>query len=231
MQQVDTTQPYELIYSLCEHPYLGYLIEPHVVQLNPNGGYSLTHRRIFSHTAVDYAHILDETDQKLIKLLEEVEQTNIIKRYYKKQVRPTDFFSKVFDKKFYEYVRPKIERRLLQALEMIGDKPLFLMSKDGYAAEQQIVIAPKAASILFHFRRNEEETRYFPTIKYDGQRIEFMYKDAQVVVNQQAWLLLENVLYHFDQPLEGKKLSPFLQKRYIAVARATERKYFETFVR
>src|SRR5690606_37920807 len=48
--------------------------------------------------------------------------------------------------------------------------------------------------------------------------------------NQQAWLLLENVLYHFDQPLEGKKLSPFLQKRYIAVARATERKYFETFV-
>src|SRR5690606_12152701 len=51
------------------------------------------------------------------------------------------------------------------------------------------------------------------------------------VINQQAWLLLENVLYHFDQPLEGKKLSPFLQKRYIAVARATERKYFETFVR
>lgn len=58
-----------------------------------------------------------------------------------------------------------------------------------------------------------------------------MYKDAQVIVNQQAWLLLENVLYHFDQPLEGKKLSPFLQKRYISVARATERKYFETFVR
>src|SRR5690606_32969473 len=51
------------------------------------------------------------------------------------------------------------------------------------------------------------------------------------VVNQQAWLLLENMLYHFDQPLEGKKLSPFLQKRYIAVGRATERKYFEAFVR
>jgi len=108
---------------------------------------------------------------------------------------------------------------------------LFLMSKDGYAAGQRIEIAPEPASVLFHFRRNGEETRYFPTIKYGGQRIEFMYKDAQVIVNQQAWLLLEHVLYHFDQPLEGKKLSPFLQKRYIAVARATERKYFETFVR
>ena len=231
MQQVDTTQAHELIYSLCEHPYLGFLIEPHVVQLNPNGGYSLTHRRVFSHTAVDYAPILDDADYKLIKLLEEVEQTNVIKRYHKKPIRPIDFFAKFFDNKFLEYIRPKIETRLLQVLDLLGDKPLFLMSKDGYAADQRIIIAPQPASVLFHFRRNDEETRYFPTIKYNGQRIEFMYKDAQVVINQQAWLLLENVLYRFDQPLEGKKLSPFLQRRYIAVARATEHKYFETFVR
>ncbi|MFC3198395.1 DEAD/DEAH box helicase [Parapedobacter deserti] len=231
MQQIDTTQPYELVYSLCEHPYLGYLIEPHIVQLTPNGGHSLTHRRIFSHTATEYDAVLDDTDRKLIKLLDEIEQTHIIKRYHKKPVRPVDFFSKTFDKKFFEYIRPKIEHRLLQALELLQDKPLYLMSKDGYAAEQRLEIAPKPASVLFHFRRDEEETRYFPTIKYDGQRIEFMYKGAQVIVNQQAWLLLDNVLYHFDQPLEGKKLSPFLQKRYIAVARATERKYFETFVR
>lgn len=231
MKHIDTSQPYKLVYSICEHPYLGCLIEPHVVQLNPNGGYSLTHRRVFSNTSKDYARVLDDTDHQLIKLLEEVEQTNVIKRYYKKPIRPLDFFAKIFDQKLYEYLRPKIERRLLQALELLRDKPLFVMGKDGYAAEQQIEIAPKPASILFHFRRNSEETRYFPTIKYDGQRIEFMYRDAHVIINQQAWLLLDDVLYHFDQPLEGKKLSPFLQKRYISVARATERKYFETFVR
>jgi len=230
MQQIETSQPYELVYSLCEHPYLGYLIEPHIVQLNPNGGHSMTHRRIFSNTSKDYAAVLDEVDHKLIKLLEEVEQTNIIKRYHKKAIRPVDFFTKIFDKKLFDYIRPNIEKRLLQALELIGDKPLFLMGKDGYAAEQRIEIAPEPASVLFHFRRNHEETRYFPTIKYQGHRIEFMFRDAQVVINQQAWLLLDNILYHFDQPLEGKKLSPFLQKRYIAVSRATERKYFETFV-
>ncbi len=231
MQRVDSTQPYELVYALCEHPYLGYLIEPHIVQLNPNGGYSLTHRRLFSHTAGEYARVLDEVDHRLIQLLEEIEQTNIIKRYHKKAVRPVDFFSKTFDAKFFDHIRPKIERRLLQALELLKHKSLFLMSKDGYAADQRIEIAPSPASVLFHFRRSDEETRYFPTIKYDDQRIEFMYRDAQVVINQQAWLLLDNVLYHFDQPLEGKKLSPFLQKRYISVARSTERKYFETFVR
>ena len=230
MQQVDTSQPFELVYALCEHPYLGYLIEPHVVQLNPNGGYSLTHRRIFSNTSKDYARVLDDTDHKLIKLLEEIEQTSIIKRYYKKPIRPADFFAKAFNKEFFEFVRPKIEQRLLRALEWLANKPLFLMGKDGYAAEQRLEIAPEPASVLFHFRRTNEETRYFPTVKYGGKRIEFMYKDAQIIINQQAWMLLGNVLYHFDQPLEGKKLSPFLQKRYITVPRNTEHKYFETFV-
>src|SRR5690606_24143224 len=85
-------------------------------------------------------------------------------------------------------------------------------------------------SILFHFRRNENETRYFPTLKFKGNRLEFMYKGAEVIINQQAWLLLEDTLFYFDAPLEGKKLTPFLHKRYISVSRNTERKYFETFV-
>lgn len=231
MQQVEKTPSYKLVYSLCQHPYLGYLIEPHMVQLNPNGDYSMTHKRIFSNTVDDYTLQLDDSDRKLIKLLEEVEQNNIIKRYHKKPVRVVDFFGRFFDEKLYNYIRPNIEKRLLQALDLLRDKPLYLMSKDGYPVEQKLRIAPLQASVLFHFRRNAEETRYFPTVKYDGQRIEFMYRGAQVIINEQAWLLLDHVLYHFDQPLEGKKLSPFLQKRYIAVSRATERKYFESFVK
>ncbi|SUI97796.1 Uncharacterised protein [Sphingobacterium spiritivorum] len=230
MQQTKDNLSYKLVYSLGEHPYLGYLIEPHIVFLNANGSYSLKYKRVFSNTVDEFADKLDETDYKLIKLLDETEQTHVIKRYHKKAVRPIDFFAKIFDKKLYDYIRPKLDNKLLKVLDLIGDKPLFLMSKDGYPAEQQLHIAPLPASVLFHFRRSEEETRYFPTIKYDDNRIEFMFKDAQVVINEQAWLLLGNTLYHFDQAVEGKKLSPFLNKRYISVPRGTEKKYFETFV-
>lgn len=230
MQKTKDKLAYKLVYSLGEHPYLGYLIEPHIVFLNANGSYSLKYKRVFSNTSDEFEDALDDTDHKLIKLLDETEQTHVIKRYHKKAVRPVDFFTKIFDKKFYDYIRPKLDNKMLKALELIGERPLFLMSKDGYPAEQPIHIAPYTASVLFHFRRNEEETRYFPTIKYEDNRIEFMFKDAQVVINEQAWLLLGDTLYHFDQPVEGKKLSPFLNKRYISVARPTERKYFETFV-
>ncbi|MBE8721752.1 DEAD/DEAH box helicase [Sphingobacterium pedocola] len=231
MQKIDNSVPYRLIYSLGEHPYLGYLIEPHIVQLNSNGSDSLSYKRVFTNTVDEFKSALDEEDYKIIKLLDEIEQTHVIKRFHKKAIRPMDYFSKIFDQKIHHYIRPKLDQKMLKALELIGDKPLFLMSKkDGYPANQALKIADRPTSILFHFRRSEEETRYFPTLKYNGYRMEFMFKNAEVIINQQAWLLLENTLYYFDQPLEGKKLSPFLNKRYIAVGRTTEKKYFETFV-
>src|SRR5690606_29679685 len=210
MQQVDSKLPFKLVYSLWEHPHLGFLIEPHIVQPNHNGQYSLSYKRIFTNTIGDFASALDYTDYYLIKQLDEIKQTSIIKRYHKKAIRPVDFFGKVFDQKIYDYIRPKIDQKILMVLEKIGDKPLFLMSKDGYPADQELHIADEPTSVLFHFRRNEIETRYFPTLKYKGNRLDFMYKGAQVIVNKQAWLLVENTLYHFDQAIDGKKLSPFL---------------------
>lgn len=230
MKQIDNSLSYRLVYSLGKHPYLGFLIEPHIVHLNQNGSYSLSYKRVFSNTVGEFSNCLDETDEKLIKLCDEMEQTQIIKRFHKKAIRPMDYFSKIFDQQVYDFIRPKIEQKMLTILQLIGDKPLFLMSKDGYPAEQELKIAPKTTSILFHFRRNETETRYFPTLKYDGHRMEFMFKNAEVIINQQAWLLLENTLYHFDEELEGKKLTPFLQKRFISIPRATEKRYFDTFV-
>lgn len=231
MLRVDSSKTCKVVYSLCKHEYLGYVIEPHVVQLNPQGDFSFTYQRIFTHTAEEFNACLSEIDYKLIKILDDIEQDSIIKKYYKKLIRPTEFFAKVFDDKFYESVRPKIEKKLAEALELLKVKDeLYIMDKDGWPVERKIELATEPASILFHFRKNETETRYFPTIKYQNLRIEFMFKDAQIVSNKPAWLLLNDVLYFFDQDIEGKKLQPFLNKRYIAIPKATEATYFEKFV-
>ncbi|AOM76762.1 DEAD/DEAH box helicase [Pedobacter steynii] len=231
MLRVDSSKPCKIVYSLCKHEFFGYLIEPHIVQLNPQGDFSLTYQRIFSHTANEFARHLTEKDLKLIKILDETEQDFIIKKYHKKPIRPVEFFSKFFNEKFYESVRPKIEKKLSEVLELIKvDGELYLMDSDGWPAERKIEIASEPATVLFHFRRNAMETRYFPTIKYQGMRIDFMFKEAQVVSNQPAWLLLNDMLYFFEQDIEGKKLMPFLNKRYITIPKATEGAYFEKFV-
>ncbi|RZJ98941.1 MAG: ATP-dependent helicase, partial [Flavobacterium sp.] len=133
--------------------------------------------------------------------------------------------------KFYENVRPKIEKRLSEVLEILKiDTSLYLMDNDGWPAERKIEFATAPATVLFHFRRGDLETRYFPTIKYQGLRIDFMFKEAQVVSNQPAWLLLNDMIYFFEQAIEGKKLQPFLNKRYITIPKSTEETYFEKFV-
>lgn len=231
MLRVDSSKPCKIVYSLCKHEFFGYLIEPHIVQLNPQGDFSLTYQRIFSHTASEFAAHLTEKDFKLIKILDETEQDFIIKKYHKKPIRPVEFFSKFFNDKFYENVRPKIEKKLAEALELIKkDGALYQMDSDGWPAERKIELAAEPATVLFHFRRNAMETRYFPTIKYQGMRIDFMFQEAQVVSNQPAWLLLNDVLYFFEQDIEGKKLMPFLNKRYITIPKSTEGAYFEKFV-
>jgi len=230
MLRVDSTKPCQIIYAIARHEYLGFVIEPHIVQLNPNGEFSLTHQRLFSNTAKEFVHCIDDTDLKLIKILEEIEQGNIIKKFHKKLIRPFEFFTKIFDEKLFEVIRPKMEKRMADALGLLGDKPIYLMSKEGYPAERKLQIATEAATVLFHFRRDDTEIRYFPTIKYQGMRIEFMFKSAEIICNYPAWMLLDDTLYYFDKEVEGKKLLPFLNRRYISIARASEKPYFEKFV-
>ena len=230
MLRVATDKPFKLVYSLAKHDYFGFLVEPHIVQLNPDGGLSLTHQRIFSHTAEEFSHCIDATDTKLIKHCEEIEQDYVIKKFFKKTVRATEFFAKIWDDKSYDFVRPKIEKKLAEILKLLRGKEIFVMSKEGWPVEKQIQFAEKPSTVLFHFRRSETETRYFPTIKYLDNRIDFMFKDAQVITNKPAYLLLEDTLYDFEQDLEGKKLQPFLNKRFISIPKSSEATYFEKFV-
>ncbi len=230
MLRVDSKKPFQLVYSLARHDFLGFLIEPHIVQLNLNGNFSLTHQRIFSNTADEFKHGIGAEDFKIIKILDELEQNAIIKKYYKKNIRPLEFFTKSWDDKMFEALRPKLEKKLAEALFMLKDRELFFMGKEGWPVEKKVHLAEEPATVLFHFRRNETETRYFPTIKYQGLRIEFMFKDAQVIANKPALLLVENSLYYFEQDLEGKKLQPFLNKRYISIPKSSEKTYFEKFV-
>jgi len=230
MLRVDSSKPCQLIYAFARHEYLSWIIEPHIVQLNPNGEFSLTHQRLFTNTAQEFSNCIDDTDLKLIKLLEDIEQGHIIKKYHKKPVRPYEFFSKVFNDQLYEVIRPKIEKKMAEALSLMGDKQIFLMSKEGYPAGKRLHIATEAATVLFHFKRDDSEIRYYPTIKYQGMRIEFMFKGAEIVCNHPGWLMLDDTLYYFDKDVEGKKLLPFLNKRFIAIPRSAEQSYFEKFV-
>jgi superfamily II DNA or RNA helicase len=190
----------------------------------------LTHQRLFSNTALEFARFLDEEDLENLKILDRSDQEFLIREFSQKPIRPSVFFKEKFNEKVYSVFRPRLDKILDEILPKLKNKPLFEMGKDGNPTFRPLEIAEKPATILFHFRRNEVGTRYFPTIKYLDSRIEFMFKEAEVICGFPAWMSLNGRLYNFDGGLDGKKLTPFLNKRYIEIPRSSEREYFRKFV-
>ena len=233
--KVSTAEPFQIIYSLLEHEYLGYLFEAFVVQLDQNGKLTLKHQNISSKNAEEFSSRLDKNDFKLIKLIDEIQQDAVIKKFYNKKVTPNEFFFKVYDKDkgdslLREAIASYLENRKAEILPLLHDKMMFEMGNDGEPTWKQIHITPAKASILFHFMRNEDNTHYFPTIKYSGEKVEFQYKSAIIVCNQPAWLLVGDKVYHFEKDIDGNKLKPFLNKKFIIIPKKMEETYYEKFV-
>lgn len=233
--KVSTTQPFQLVYSLFEHQYLGYLFDSYVVQRNSKGELTYQHQNISSQNAREFGRGMNDVDYELIELVDAIQQETIVKKFYNKKIKTNDFFLKVYDpekgdKALQESIASYIKVRQAKILSLLGGKMVFEMGRDGEPTWKQLEIASEPATVLFHFRRNEENTHYFPTIKYKGQKLDFQYKNAIVVCNEPAWLLLGKTLHHFANGIDGKKIKPFLNKKFILIPRKVEDTYYRKFV-
>jgi len=234
--KVSPERPFKVLYSLFNHEYLGYLFESFAVQLNERQEFTFEHQNISYKNAREFSKDLDEQDYELIQLMDSMQQEVIIKKFHKKRVKPHEFFFKVYlgdsekNQALKEEIAAYLEDIRAQILPLLRGKRLFEMSKDGEPVGQKIEVLPKKATVLFHFRRNEDNTHYFPTIKYDNEKVDFQYKHAYIICNQPAWIVLENRLYTFEKEVDGNKLQPFLNKKFIAIPRKVEDSYYRKFV-
>jgi hypothetical protein len=232
---VTNTHPFELIYTLLvNHKHLGCVLQPHVVQKNSLGNFTLTHQRIFAKTAEYYSKNISIEDLEIISLLDELDEQYIFKMFFhdhKKKIKAADFFEKPAYKDIIDNeVKPYIEDKMNEVLQKLKGRTIYKMGNDNNPTSQSIEVSEDNASVLFHFRRNNEGTNYFPTIKHGGKKVEFMYKGAHIICNKPAWMLLENNLFTFEKNVDGKKLIAFLNKRFIQIPKAGEENYFNKFV-
>jgi hypothetical protein len=233
--KVSTAEPFQIVYSLFEHEFLGHLFAAYVVQLGPRGQLTLQHQTVSGKNAHEFAASLDATDFELVELCDQIQQEAVVKEFWPRKIATAEFFLKTYhpekgDKPMQEAIAKHVQARMAGLLARLSGKRVFIMGRDGEPTWREIGLAPAKASILFHFRRNEEGTHYFPTIQYQGQKLDFQYKDAVLVCLQPAWLLLNDLLYSFRTEVDGRKLLPFLKKKFIVVPRQVEESYFQKFV-
>jgi SNF2 family DNA or RNA helicase len=234
--KVAANESFRIVYSILNHEYLGYLFEAFVVQLDSKGGLSFLHQSVSSKNVDEFRHGLNDTDIRLVKLIDALQQDVVVKKFSTKRISPVDFFLKLYDpqrgdKVLQEAITGYICNVKTQIMPLLLEqKRLFIMGNDGNPTWQEVEVLPEKATVLFHFMRNTDNTHYFPTIKYQGQKVDFQYKNAFVIADDPAWMVLENKLYHFAKDMDGKKLKPFLNKKFIVIPKNIEEDYYRKFV-
>ncbi len=234
---VSANKPFQLVYALFQHQYLGFLFESFVIQLNEDRKMTLQYQNISAQNASEFATGMAERDYKIIGLMDSIQPTVIANRFSTKKMKPDDFFLKVYDtdtgdKKLQETIHQYIEAKRAKILPQLRGKLLFVMERDGNPAGRRLIVEPEPASLLFHFRRNHESTLYFPTMKHHGEKVEFQNKSmsSMLICTEPAWLMVNNKIYTFEGEISGGKLRPFLRKKNIIISKKIEDTYFRKFV-
>ncbi|WP_421874172.1 DEAD/DEAH box helicase [Marinoscillum sp.] len=236
--KVSPDQPFQIVYSLFEHEYLGFLFESFVIQLNEKGNLTFSHQNISAQNADEFDSGLDANDYELIKTMDQMQQKAVFNHFHKKKLKMDEFFLKVFDKKneneadkiLRDEIDRYLERRRSKVLSLMAGKQLYEMGKDGEPAWKQIHISDEKASILFHFRRNEDNTHYFPTIKLKEEKVHFYQNNSLLLCKEPAWLVVNDTLFTFEKEVNGKKIKPFFNKKFILIPKNVEETYYKKFV-
>ncbi len=233
--KVSAAQPFQIIYSLYQHEYLGYVFESFIVHLDEKGKLTYQHQSISSKNAREFAKGLDARDFDLIELMDSMGQDAVLKHFSKKVMKPDEFFSKVYHKQkgdelLQEQIEAYMEKRRSSILEKMKGKMLFEMGNDGEPTWRKLEVSEERASIQFHFMRNEDSTNYYPTITYKGKRVEIPDPAAYLICRHPAWMVFNGKLYGFEKFVDGKKLQPFLSKKHVVIPKNLEETYYNRFV-
>ncbi|WP_439585403.1 DEAD/DEAH box helicase [Dyadobacter bucti] len=233
--KVSPSDPFKIVYSILNHEYLGYIFESFVVQLNSQGDFSYQIQNISSKNIKEFRSALDVKDFELVGLIDDIQQDAVLRKFNPKKLNAVDFFLKVYDpqkgdKVIQETIAGYLENCKSRILERLVGKDLFIMGSDGNPLWKPVTWETEKATIRFHFIRNEDNTHYFPTIRHKFQKLDFQYKNAFLICEEPAWLMVESHLYHFEGVVDGKKIKPFLAKKFIAIPGQVEEQYYQRFV-
>ncbi len=218
-----------LVFSIYEHQYLGVLIGSYLIAKDFRGQLTLDYRGVSKSNMHEFPNEIYPEDFKIIELLDDIEQHAIIKKYHKKPIQASEYFTKHYTEKVHEIVRNYIENKLVKALYLMKNSHIFIMDKDGYPGGKLINYPEEPAKILFQLKRYPVETRYYPTIRYKDTIVRFNNPQSAILVNSPLWLLTQDGLYNFSLPIEGVKLKPFFTKTFINVPKTSEEVFYRKF--
>jgi superfamily II DNA or RNA helicase len=223
----------KLVFAVQFHDYLDVIIVPYLVRVNENDEFTLSSKRINSHTLEDYPEHAGSMEREVVKILDECGDDLLMKRFSKTAKSAAEFFEKLTESRLKTLVIPFVQKRTDKILRIFQkmEVPLYFkgFKKDPVRAVP-IPIQKGEASAVFNFRRLSGESRYHINLKHAGEEIFLKGGGSYVLVNNPGWIMSGSKIYLLEPGIDGNKIRPFIKKDLVRIPASAEEKYFRGFV-
>jgi superfamily II DNA or RNA helicase len=175
---------------------------------------------------------LSPMQREVLRLIDEYSDRKLHKLFSRKNT--VKQFQDSVDPEFIrDHIRPYIEKRLYQILELARDNRISVFVKDKSSRnifpEDFMRIEKNPASPVFSFLF-DGLLSYSLYLIHGEMRLILKDTPLEIVSNSPNVILLGNVLYFVDD-IDGKKLKPFLSREKVLIPEGFEEKYFASFIR
>lgn len=225
------SEKFRVVFSLVNQPMFGWLVECYAIKEGESGNLMLSSQKVRAGTADDFG--LNEKQKTLVSWLEDIDKKAIIKRFnkLKRLVHPDEFFKKQYTPELKKLIREFVESRVIKTLELLEGEEIYLCSEDMLNPAHRKLSYPKEKSgVMFHLFKNEDGMQYFANIRYDDSTVSYRQNDSIILTEQPVWMVVENQLIQLEDSIESKKVSPFIDKKFISIPLASEKLYLEKFI-
>lgn len=218
-----------LIITLTQHPVLGVLLTPYTAEDLPDGTIKLLeHGGHLSSPAK-----LTDAEQKAIKIATAYSDKSLMKVFSKETV-VTAFLKKLTEENFKKAVRPFIDKKMLEMLELMRVERIpFYQNEKGNKilfAHNNIKVPHDYAESLFHFEADDDHFSYSLQCKREGKAVPLTEQKPVIVLTPSpASILLGNELLLFRN-ISSMRIIPFTNKNIVSVSASETDKYLEKVV-
>ncbi|WP_321478884.1 DEAD/DEAH box helicase [uncultured Bacteroides sp.] len=221
----------QIVIVLSQHPVLGALLIPYTAEKRENETIHLIEQAF--HTSRGIALQINESERKAIEISSHYTEKYLM-RAYSKEKRCSDFLRKLSGDTLKKIIRPYIEKKLLEMVELIAREKLPFYEKQTGSnllyAHNSYLVTPYINEITFQFTVTQETFSYAMQCQRNGIVMSLRDKKPVVILTNSPACLLMGRELHLFRDIEASRIFPFTHKKTVCVDSAHTNKYIDKIV-
>ncbi len=222
----------QLIIGIINHRAFGYMLMPYLVDFELDKTYHSINNTVTAENINSIGHDLGEKEISIIKIIDGYSEKNLIKIFSKTKINKV-FYDSLSEELLKKRIRPFIEKRMAQCLELLvgEDIPVYIKDKkyNSIHSGDELKLQEKPAQPLFNFVLNESSFLYSLGLTVGGEELKLTGQKGFILTGLPCHVVVGHRIFKVEE-IDGKKLLPFFNKEFIAVPKTSLKKYMESFV-